>query len=82
MRNPYKPMAFVFGALLVASLGASGATTEKQPQMHDALASLEAAEKSLQNAPQDKGGHRRRALELTRAAIDEVERGIAFDRKH
>jgi len=53
-----------------------------QPQMRDAHAALKNAEKHLENATSDKGGHRVKALELVREAIKEVERGIAYDRRN
>jgi len=53
-----------------------------QPQMHSALASLKDAERHLEKATADKGGHRAKALELVRDAIREVKRGIAFDRRN
>lgn len=53
-----------------------------QPQMHAALASLKDAERHLEKATADKGGHRVKALELVRGAIAEVDRGIAFDRRN
>ncbi len=53
-----------------------------QPKMQSALHSLRDARRDLEKADDDKGGHRRRALELVREAIEQVEKGIAFDRKH
>lgn len=53
-----------------------------QPQMHSALASLKDAERHLEKATADKGGHRAKALELVRDAIREVKRGIAYDRRN
>ncbi len=53
-----------------------------QPQMQAALMSLKDAERHLEKADTDKGGHRVKALELVREAIAEVDRGIAYDRRH
>ncbi|MBI5612869.1 MAG: hypothetical protein HY942_07380 [Gammaproteobacteria bacterium] len=53
-----------------------------QPQMHAALSSLKEAERHLEKATTDKGGHRAKALELVRDAIREVNRGIAYDRRN
>jgi hypothetical protein len=36
----------------------------------------------LQAASTDKGGHRQHALELVRRAIQQVEQGVKFDRRH
>jgi hypothetical protein len=61
---------------------ATQAYAEHQPHMRDALASLKTALDSLEKASPDKGGHRVKAMEATRLAIDEVKAGIEFDNKH
>ena len=61
---------------------ATQAFAEKQPHMRDALTSLQTAFNSLEKATADKGGHRVKAMELTKQAIDEVKAGIEFDNKH
>lgn len=81
MRNPWKPTSFVLAGLFVASLGINSAGADRQPLMQDALASLKSARDALKNANHDKGGHRVKALELTNAAIVQVEKGIAFDNR-
>jgi len=81
MRNPWKPTSFILAGLFVASLGMHAAGADRQPLMQDALASLKSAANSLKNAAHDKGGHRVKALELTNAAIVQVEKGIAFDNR-
>lgn len=53
-----------------------------QPYMQEAKNHLQDALNHLQNATADKGGHRARAIELTRDAIAEVNKGIAFDRSN
>ena len=57
------------------------AEADNQPHMRAALQSLQNARASLNNATADKGGHRAKALELVNAAIDQVNRGIAFDNR-
>jgi uncharacterized membrane protein YqiK len=57
------------------------AQAAQQPQMRAALDSLHAAERHLEKAASDKGGHRVKALKLVRQAINEVEKGIEFDRR-
>jgi hypothetical protein len=47
-----------------------------QPNMESALNALISARGSLERAAHNKGGHRVRALELTNAAINEVQMGI------
>ena len=82
MRNPWKPTSFLLAGLLVASIGMNAAGADRQPLMSDALTNLKQAQTALKNAAHDKGGHRAKALELTNAAIVQVEKGIAFDNKH
>ena len=82
MRNPWKPTSFIFAGLFALSLGMSAAGADRQPLMHDALANLKSAATALKNANHDKGGHRAKALDLTNAAIDQVQKGIAFDNKN
>lgn len=57
-------------------------TNEYQPNMQHALSSLTDAQRSLESATPDKGGHRVKALELTKQAITEAQRGIEYDRTH
>jgi hypothetical protein len=64
--------------LLVCCIQAQAA----QPHMEAALASLEQARASLQNATVDKGGHRAKALRAVDTAIAQVKAGIEFDRRH
>jgi uncharacterized protein YukE len=74
--------------LMIAVVGvmvggfASKAFSEKQPHMRQALTALENAQTSLKQASADKGGHRAKALEHIKSAIDEVQAGIDFDNKH
>ncbi len=48
-----------------------------QPNMRAALDHLKSAQKNLQRASSDKGGHRVNALNLVEQAIAEVNRGIS-----
>ncbi|HWO18587.1 MAG TPA: hypothetical protein VNO30_07415 [Kofleriaceae bacterium] len=82
MRNPWKLTSFALAAALAASAIVPSVLAEPQPKMREALDSLRAAERSLSQATHDKGGHRVKALQLTKQAIDEVQAGIKFDNKH
>lgn len=64
------------GSLLVKGVNAD------QPAMQNALNHLQQAKKLLERADTDKGGHRKKALEHTNQAIDEVQMGIRYDRAH
>jgi hypothetical protein len=80
--SPWKLSTLVLGGLLAAAVPYVSlplASAEPQPAMRNALASLQAAKDSLQNASHDKGGHRAAALKLTEQAIDETKRGIEHD---
>jgi hypothetical protein len=72
-------------ALLVVTLLAigfiAGQISAAQPHMNAAIKQLRAAKSSLNKATPDKGGHRERAIDLVDRAINEVERGIAYDRR-
>ena len=72
----------LFLVLVLAAGFIAGQLTAAQPHMNSALRQLRSAKSSLQKASDDKGGHRARALELTEQAIDQVEKGIAYDRRH
>ena len=76
---------FAIGAfVLMTFVGAftAGRATADQPAMQSALDHLRAAENSLENATNDKGGHRQKALSFTRKAIAEAEKGIRYDRRN
>jgi ABC-type transporter Mla subunit MlaD len=53
-----------------------------QPFMEKAKTDLEQALNNLKNATADKGGHRNKAIDLVKEAIDEVEKGIKYDRRN
>ncbi len=58
------------------------ATPVDQPHMMNARGFLQNALADLNRATADKGGYREQAMSLTRQAIDEVNAGIEYDRKH
>jgi len=74
-------LVFVAG-MMSGSVLMSSARAEPQPAMDAALAALKTAEGALSKADTDKGGHRVKALDHTRKAIEQVEKGIKFDNKH
>lgn len=78
MPNPWKLTSIALATML--AFNTAGA--DVQPKMNDALGSLKSALASLQNATSDKGGHRVKAISLTKSAIEQVEKGIKFDNKH
>lgn len=76
-RSAGKVLAAVAVAL-PALAAASKTVAAIEPNMQNALQSLEAAHDWLQRATPNKGGHRERALRLVEQAIGEVRAGIAY----
>lgn len=68
-------------AAMLMSVGASSAFAA-QPHMQDALRDLRAARTELQQASNDKGGHRVKALQEVNAAIRNTEEGMRHARRH
>lgn len=58
----------------------AGRVLADQPHMQAALDALHRADKELDMAVPDKGGHRAKAIELVRHAMEQVEKGIEYDR--
>jgi len=81
MRNPWKLTSFALAGALALS-NVPSVLADAQPKMHDALDALQNAERALQQAATDKGGHRAKALQLTQSAIAQVKAGIKFDNRH
>jgi hypothetical protein len=63
-------------AAAAATTAIAGTAEARQPNMEAALASLRSARDSLERAQANKGGHRRRAIDLINQAISEVRQGI------
>jgi hypothetical protein len=74
--------AVVFSVLAGSAGLMAGASIASQPRMESALDHLNAAERDLQAATSDKGGHRNRALDLTRQAQAQVRKGMRYDRRN
>lgn len=67
--------------LVAAATGMTASDTAdaaRQANMEAALGSLVAARDSLARATPNKGGHRRRAIQLVEEAISETRKGIRF----
>ncbi len=77
-------VGFVFSVLAfgLLMLAPTGSTRADQPHMQAALDALRTAERELNKADPDKGGHRANALKHVAAAVRETESGIRYDRKH
>jgi hypothetical protein len=83
-KNPWKISTLVLAGALTFVVGnrVHEAYAEPQPHMKAALELLEKARDQLQKGSTDKGGHRVKAIGLTKDAIEEVKKGIAFDNKN
>ena len=62
--------------------GWEGGKREEQPEMTVAIQHLREAQRNLELASHNKGGHRERAIQLVNQAIAEVEQGIQYDNTH
>jgi len=59
----------------------TASTAERHPNINRAISALGAAEGDLQNAAHDYCGHRVKALEATRAALNQLKLAVECDRK-
>jgi len=70
------PTLFLSGAIVGSAL--TGVAFAEQGHMENALAALNTAKDQLKLANDDKGGHRRKAVDLVDQAITEVNAGINY----
>jgi hypothetical protein len=71
------------GVAAIGLLGVSAKSADAyQGNMERALSSLNQALDSLRESTANKGGHRARAMDLVRQAMDETQAGIAFADEH
>jgi len=91
--NPWKlstmALTLALGVVVGGSYVAPAAGHDKDREhehgrghIRAAAEQLRSAKKSLENAAHEFGGHRAKALELTKKAISEVEEGIKFAEEH
>lgn len=84
--NVWKVSTVVLAGALAAVVGSgfvnNATAEEKQPHMKAALKLLQEGDAQLEKATADKGGHRVKAREHLKNAIDEVKKGIEYDEKH
>ena len=72
----------LLSAAAVGVTGSGTAKAEDQPHMRAAVDLLRNAQRELEAAEADKGGHRAKAIRLVGQAIAETERGIRYDNRH
>ena len=75
---------FKTALVVVAVFAAMNATSMKadQPHMQRAIELLRQARAEIQAATPTKGGHRTTALEHINRAIEQLEKGMLYDRTH
>ena len=67
-------------AILALSALATGPVLAAQPHMEAALAALQNAKAELEKASNDKGGHRAKSIKAVEVAINQVQKGIDYDK--
>ena len=77
-----RQLALMSALAAAGTLGAMQPAAAYQGNMENALGSLQEALDSLRRSTPNKGGHRERAMQLIRDAIDEVQVGIDFAASH
>jgi hypothetical protein len=65
-----------------ATVATAAPAVEDQPHMQQALDALKQAERHLQQAIPDKGGHRSDAIKACQEAIKDTEAGIKYSIDH
>jgi hypothetical protein len=76
-------LAALMGLLTVPTTPATTTpAVEDQPHMQQALEGLKQAQRHLQQAIPDKGGHRSAAIKACEEAIKHTEEGIKYDTEH
>jgi hypothetical protein len=81
--NRRSAMALVGTALAAAAVvGSTAPATADQGNMEHAIDLCNKAIDALQNAPDNKGGHKHRAIQMLRTTIDEIQAGIDFADSH
>ena len=69
-------------AAFAAPVSMATPSVEEQPHMRSAIEHLKAARAELEQAADDKGGHRAAAIKATDEAIHHTQEGIEFANHH
>lgn len=75
-------LAGALAAVVSGNFIGEATAEEKQPHMRAALKLLQDADTQLEKATSDKGGHRVKAREHVKNAIEQVKKGIEYDNKN
>jgi hypothetical protein len=82
LMKPIRLLAVALPLLLVTTVAFKAGEMAQQVHMQAALDALLSAQKHLDEAVADKGGHRAKAMRLVHQAVDEVRAGIEYARTH
>ena len=74
------PAVILITGITIGTIAGACIAMAAQPNMQEALGSLQAARASLVAAQANKGGHRERAIGFVDSAIAETRAGIAYAR--
>jgi hypothetical protein len=74
--------AVVFAVGVGSGIAGTAWTQDRFPHIHAAARNLAAAEKQLSEAVHHYGGHRAKALELSRSASAELREALEYARAH
>jgi hypothetical protein len=77
-----KTKKILVSGLVLSAVLFTGIVIGAQVNMQQSLDFLEKARAELQQADNDKGGHRAKAMNAIDAAIDEVRAGIRYANQH
>ena len=72
------PTTILVTGITIGAIAGACVAMAAQPNMQEALGSLQAARASLVKAQANKGGHRDRAIGFVDSAIAETRAGIAY----
>ena len=72
------PAALLLTGVTIGAIAGACVAMAAQPNMQEALGSLQSARASLLKAQANKGGHRDRAIGFVDSAIAETRAGIAY----
>ena len=75
-------LSLALGSVFFVGRHTATAAPADQPHMQEALRALQAAQRQLSAANADKGGHRVKAEKYVQEAVEEVQKGIDYDRTH
>lgn len=80
--NRRSALAFAGAALATAVVGSADPAAADQGNMEHAIDLCNKAIDALQAAPDNKGGHKHRAIQMLKTTIEEIQAGIEYANAH